>query len=123
MLTSIQIVLLIFIFFFLSRVYLRYREKVITTRTAFFWTIIWIMALVGVLLPGTTTKIASFFSVGRGVDAIIYIALTILFYLVFRIYVMIEDLRRDITTIVRSVALKNIEKKSPQNPQSKKQSK
>ena len=120
MLTSIQIVLLIFILFFLSRVFLRFREKVISTKNALFWTIIWISALIGVILPGTTTKIASFFSVGRGVDAIIYIALSVLFYLVFRIYVMIEDLRRDITTIVRNVALKNLEGKIPKIPKSQK---
>lgn len=123
MLTSIQIVLLIFIIFFLSRVYLRYREKVISTKTALFWTTIWILAIIGVILPGTTTKIASFFSVGRGVDAIIYIALSVLFYLVFRIYVMIEDLRREITTIVRNIALKNIGRKTPQTSNPKKQSK
>lgn len=119
MLTSLQIVLLILIGFFLSRVYLRYRENVISTKTTLFWTIIWILAIIGVTQPGTTTKIASFFSVGRGVDAIIYIALALLFYLVFRIYVMIEDLRREITTIVRTVALKNI-KKPLQIPSSKK---
>ena len=123
MLTSIQIVLLIFVIFFLSRVYLRYREKVISTRTALFWIMIWISALIGVVLPGTTTKIASFFSVGRGVDAIMYIALSVLFYLVFRIYVTIEDLRREITTIVRNVALKNIERKTPQTSIPKKQPK
>lgn len=121
MLTSIQIILLILIIFFLSRVYLRYREKVISTKTAFFWTVIWILALIGVILPGTTTKIASLFSVGRGVDAIIYIAISVLFYLVFRIYVMIEDLRREITTAVRNMALKNA--KTPETSASKKQSK
>lgn len=88
-----------------------------------FWISLWVLAIIGVTLPGTTTKIASFFSVGRGVDAIIYIALSLLFYLVFRIYVMIEDIRREITTIVRNVALKNIERKTPQTSNPKKQSK
>ena len=63
------------------------------------------VALIGILLPATTTKIASFFGVGRGVDVILYLAVSLLFYLVFRIYVMIEDIRREITKVVRMVAL------------------
>ena len=105
MLTSIQIVLLIFILFALSRVILRLREKVLSTQTAFFWILIWIAALIAILLPKTTTKLAEFFGVGRGVDVIVYISLALLFYLVFRIYVMIEDLRHEITEIVRHIAL------------------
>ncbi|MBI3342161.1 hypothetical protein HY024_03485 [Candidatus Curtissbacteria bacterium] len=41
-------------------------------------------------------------------------AISVLFYLVFRIYVMIEDLRRDVTKVVRSMAIENIKKKTPQ---------
>ena len=112
MLTTIQIFLLIFITFFLSRVFLRTREKVISTKTSLFWTIVWTIALVGVLLPTTTSKIASLLGVGRGVDVIIYLALSLLFYLVFRLYVMIEDLRREITSLVREIAFSNIKRKS-----------
>lgn len=107
MLTTIQIILLIFITFFLSRVYLRSKEKVIPVKTALFWTIIWVLALVGIILPATTSKVASFFGVGRGVDFILYLGISVLFYLVFRIYVMIEDLRRELTKIVRRVGIQN----------------
>ncbi len=112
MLTSIQIVLLIFILFALSRVMLRLRENVLSPQTAFFWMLIWIAALIGILMPVTTSKIAEFFGVGRGVDVIIYISLALLFYLVFRIYVMIEDLRHEITEIVRYIALQKTVKSS-----------
>ncbi|MEK7580993.1 MAG: DUF2304 family protein [Patescibacteria group bacterium] len=111
MLTSIQIILILFIIFALSRVILRLREKVISTLTAVFWSAIWLAAFAGILLPKTTTKIAEFFGVGRGVDVIVYLSLALLFYLVFRVYVMIEDIRHEITEIVRLVALKNTPKK------------
>ena len=109
MLTTIQIVLLIFIIFAISRVYLRSREKIFSTKTAIFWYLIWLAGLVGVLLPKTTTKLAGLFGVGRGVDVIVYIALALLFYLVFRIYVMIEDIRREITSLIRKIALEETE--------------
>lgn len=112
MLTTIQIVLLIFILFAISRVYLRAKEKIFSTKTAMFWYLIWITGLVGVLLPKTTTKLAGIFGVGRGVDVIVYIALALLFYLVFRIYVMIEDLRHEITYLVREIALQRSQRGS-----------
>ena len=105
MFTAIQIFLFAVVIFAISRVYLRLKEGVITTRMAFFWFLIWIAALVGVTLPATTTRIAEFFGVGRGVDIIVYISLALLFYLVFRIYVMIEDLRHQITYIIREIGL------------------
>lgn len=105
MFTAIQIFLLAMVVFAISRVYLRLKEGVISSRMAFFWFLIWIAALIGITLPATTTRIAEFFGVGRGVDIIVYISLALLFYLVFRIYVMIEDLRHQITYIIREIAL------------------
>ena len=105
MFTTIQILLLAFVIFAISRVYLRLKENVISARVAIFWFLVWVAALIGVSLPTTTTKIAEFFGVGRGVDIIVYISLALLFYLVFRIYVMIEDLRHQITYLVREIAL------------------
>src|SRR3989344_1221668 len=112
MLTTIQIVLLIFILFAISRVYLRAKEQLFSTKTAIFWYIIWIAGLIGVLLPKTTSKLAGLFGVGRGVDVIVYIALALLFYLVFRIYVMIEDIRHEITSLVREIAFQRSQKRS-----------
>src|SRR3990167_10555001 len=120
MLTTIQIALLIFILFAISRVYLRAKEQIFSTKTAIFWYVIWLAGLVGVLLPKTTTKLAGFFGVGRGVDVIVYIALALLFYLVFRIYVMIEDLRHEITYIIREVALSGSSKNRKNPKRSKK---
>src|SRR3972149_1377234 len=105
MFTTIQIILLAIIIFAISRVYLRFREGVLSRQATFFWLFIWISGLIGVSLPQTTTRIAELFGVGRGVDIIVYISLALLFYLVFRIYVMIEDLRHQITYLVREIAL------------------
>src|SRR3989344_4446914 len=113
MLTTIQIFLVAFVVFAISRVVLRLKEKMLSTQAAFFWLLIWFAALIGILMPKTTTKIASFFGVGRGVDVIVYISLTLLFYLVFRIYVMIEDLRHEITYLIRELALQNPSQKTP----------
>lgn len=116
--TTIQFFLLIFILFAITRVILRLREKVLSTQAAFFWLVIWLAAAAMILLPTTATRIASLLGVGRGVDVILYISLALLFYLVFRGYVMIEDLRHDITTLVRQLAIT-----SPQNNPKKRKKK
>ena len=120
MFTAIQILLLAFVIFAISRVYLRLKENVISTRVAVFWFLIWLTALGGVSLPATTTRIADFFGVGRCVDIIVYISLALLFYLVFRIYVMIEDLRHQITYIIREIALSDFSKTRKNRKRSKK---
>lgn len=110
MLTSIQVILLLFIIFALSRVLLRLKERVISTKAAIFWSFLWISAFAGILLPQTTSRVAEYFGVGRGVDVILYLSLALLFYLVFRIYVMVEDIKSEITKIVRTVALNKASK-------------
>jgi len=112
MLTTIQILLLALIIFALSRVILRARERVISTQAAIFWSMIWLSALAGTLMPQTTTSLASVFGVGRGVDVIVYISLALLFYIVFRMFVMIEDLKHEITSLIRQIALQDFSKKN-----------
>ena len=112
MLTAIQVFLLAFTLFSLSRVYLRFKEGVLSPKASLFWLILWLGALIGILMPQTTSRVAGIFGVGRGVDIIVYISLAILYYLVFRIYVMIEDLRREISFLVRHIGIKNSVSKS-----------
>lgn len=119
MFTPIQILLIAIILFAISRVYLRMRENVLSTQAGLFWLLIWLTALAGVSLPATTTRLASFFGVGRGVDVIVYISLALLLYLVFRMFVMIEDLRHEITSLVRQIALKSSSKRSGPKRKSK----
>jgi small membrane protein len=105
--TFLQILLLIIIFFALTRVFLRFREKNISVKSAFFWIIVWSLSAIGILLPATTSSLAHLVGVGRGVDVVTYISLFLLFYLTFRIYVMLEEIRRDITSIIRQIAIQN----------------
>lgn len=109
--SSLQVLLLVIIFFALTRVLLRSREKNISIRSALFWVTIWTLAAVGTILPQTTSVIAHLVGVGRGADVVTYISLLLLFYLVFRIYVMMEEIRHDLTSIIRQIALQNPKKR------------
>lgn len=113
MLTPIQIFLLVLVLFAISRVYLRAKEKTLSPKAALFWFAIWTAAAFGILLPTTTTNLAEIVGVGRGVDVIVYVSLALLFYLVFRLFVLVEDLRHEITSLIRQIALQNPSKKTP----------
>ncbi|MFA5134756.1 MAG: DUF2304 family protein [Patescibacteria group bacterium] len=103
---AIKILIILFTVFALSRVFLRFREKHVTLIEFLLWSVLWIGIAVAAVLPQTTTIIADMLGVGRGVDAVIYLALLVLFYGMFRLYVKMEHIEREITQIVRRVALR-----------------
>jgi len=102
----IQIVLDVFLLFALSRVFLRYRGRQIKLTEFIFWSLLFLTAVIGITWPEEMTHLANTLGIGRGADLVLYASVVTLFYLVFRIYVMMEDLRHDITKLVRKVSLK-----------------
>lgn len=111
MITIIQILLIIFALFALSRVITQFRKNKITLTEFIIWDIIWLVVIVVALMPAITSFFANIVGIKRGVDFLIYIGMTLLFYLVFRIYVKIENMEQNITKIVREAAIKGAKKK------------
>ena len=110
--TLTQIFLSIFLFFAFSRVILRLKSGELSTFGFFFWIFIFGSAIVIVLFPGLTGSVADALGIGRGVDAVIYVSIVILFYLVFRLYIYLEDLKREITQLISKIALKDLKKQN-----------
>lgn len=65
------------------------------------------LALAGVLEPGLTSYIAKRLGIGRGTDVVLYLSIALLYYLIFRLSISLEDTRREITEVVRKIALKD----------------
>jgi len=85
----------------------RSKQGALSRLGAFLWSGLWIAAIVVVLRPEVATFFASMVGVGRGADAVIYVSIIILFYLVFRIFLRLDKLDRDITQLVRKVSIAN----------------
>lgn len=100
-----QILLSIFLLFAVSRVFLRFRGGSLSPLGFIFWTTLFSSAIIAVVFPALTSKVASALGIGRGADAIIYTSVVILFYLVFRLYVYIKDIRQEMTELVSKLAL------------------
>ena len=102
----INIFVSIFIFFAASRVYLRYKDGSIGKFGIFFWLILWVGVGFFTWWPNLSDKIANSVGVSRGVDALIYISIVALFYAIFRIYIKLEFIERELTSLVRNIAIK-----------------
>jgi len=107
-----QIILCVFLLFALSRVYLRFKSGEVSWRGLIFWGILFSTAVVVVIFPDLSSTVAIKLGVGRGADAVIYTSIVLLFYLVFRLYVYIQDIRYEITELVKKLALKEMKDKN-----------
>lgn len=106
----IQIMLLVFVLFAASRAVLQFRGGTIRFGALTFWLLIWAVALVAIFYPEETTRLAKILGIGRGVDVVVYASIAILFYLVFRLHVYLENIRTEISRLIREVAIKEVKK-------------
>jgi hypothetical protein len=115
---TIQFIIIIFALFAVIRAGAKLKQKSINTREFFIWLFFWILVIIGVLLPKNLDKIAQKVGVERGADLAIYISIVIIFYLLFKIFVAIEKTEKEITQIVRHIALNNKQNSNEKNGRS-----
>ena len=111
MIPIISMLAIIFAVFAGSRVYLRYREGSTSWKEFVFWGVIWVAAIVIAIYPDVTFYFANMLGINRGIDLIVYVSIIAMFYLIFRLYVKIDTLEKDLTKIVRSTAIANAKQK------------
>jgi len=107
----LQIIVSIFVILMVWRLVKKFKQNYLKISEFLSWLLIWLIVLVVFWLPQTTSYIAGIFGIGRGADLAIYISALILFYLVFKLYLKIDKQQREITKIVRHLALSEDEKR------------
>jgi len=63
------------------------------------------------LFPVIIERTAAIVGVGRGVDLIIYLALFVAFYIIFKISVRQNKIEKDVVDVVRKIAITQAKKK------------
>lgn len=106
----VQIILIVFLLFAVTRVFLQLKNGNLTVLSFIFWAAIFIGAILGIIQPEVTSKIAKLVGIGRGADVVLYFSIVALFYLLFRLYVYIENLRHELSDIISQLALKEDKK-------------
>ncbi len=86
----------------------RLRAKALPRGLIAVWLLFRVALGVVAVLPETTSVLAKVVGVGRGADLAVYLALLLLFSLVFRLLVKIESIERELTRLVRTLALKDL---------------
>ncbi len=109
--TIIQIILLaVFILGAVSAL-IRYKRGEVGLYGVIIWILFWVSACAVVIWPDATFYFSNKLGIGRGADLIVYLALVLLFFLVFRLLISVEKQRREITVLTRLLSLKDIESK------------
>lgn len=103
--TIIQILLVVFFIFAITRVVSRYKSGDVLSTSFFGWILFWLAGAVIVILPNATSYFAKLIGVGRGADAVVYLSVALLFFIVFRILVNQRKIERIVTTLTRKLAL------------------
>ncbi len=108
MIKLIQIITIIFAVLLLVKVILRLKNKKLTINESLFWSVMWIFLIILSIFPQISDKIANFFGLGRGLDFFIVSSILLIFYLIFRIYGILQELDSKIVELTRSISLKKI---------------
>ncbi len=87
----------------------RFRQNIVTIKEAFFWSLLWFAGASITLIPKLTEYLASLFGVGRGVDLVLYLAVAIQFFLIFKLFILHEQIERKITNLVEREALSQLD--------------
>lgn len=103
----LQFILIGFLLHGLYTVWVRFRAKKIVFFGYLFWTLLFLSGIIGISFPDLTVFIASQMGIGRGTDFVVYASIVLLFYLIFRLYSLVEDLRLQIVVLIREIALNN----------------
>ena len=105
--TLIQILIIIFALFALTRAMLRLKDNIISMAEFVFWSAIWIGVITVTLVPSTATVLAGMTGISSGTNMIMYLSIILLFYLVFRIYVKLDDHEQRTTKLIREMTINN----------------
>lgn len=106
----IQILLILGFVLAFAITWRRFRQNVITFTEALLWSFLWLSGVAVTLIPKITERLASLFGVGRGVDLVLYLAVAIQFFLIFKLFIVNEQTERKITNLVEREALSQIKK-------------
>lgn len=106
MIKPIQVIAIIFAVFLLLKAILRLKNKKLTLNEFLFWGAISVILIILSIFPQLSNIVANFFGFGRGLDFFIVSSILLIFYLIFRIYIMLEELDSKIVKLARSISLK-----------------
>ncbi|PJA37857.1 DUF2304 domain-containing protein [candidate division WWE3 bacterium CG_4_9_14_3_um_filter_43_9] len=108
----LQVLISLVVGLILGEIVAEYRQKNLKLAFLLFWLLVWGAVGLVVWFPALTSDLAQILQIGRGMDVVVYLSVVLLFYLNFRFLVRMEKMRREITKIVRKIALHQLDEQT-----------
>lgn len=102
-----QFVLSAITIFIICKTLISYKKQELSKPFTLLWIICWLLILVLIFYPNFLSNIARILGIGRGVDLAIYLSVITIFYLLYKIFVRFNEIEKQITQIIREIAIKN----------------
>lgn len=100
-----QWLLIIFASFAILLTANQYRKERVSLYWLISWSILWLAVIAVAFAPQVTDVIANRVGVEKGADLIVYTAVVVFCYAMYRVLVRQEEMQREITRLVREVAI------------------
>ncbi len=89
----------------------KFRKKKLSLGEFGLWSLLWFVLLITSVFPNIPSQISKLVGIGRGVDLVIYGSIFVIFLILFKLYVRMEEQERNMTELVRQLAIKKVKKK------------
>ena len=120
---AFQLVVLVPLLFLVTQTIRGALHGQIRKRVALMWLALWLGSAAALLWPKMTVIAAKRMGIGRGADLVMYLSVLLMLVGFFYIYTRFRRLDRQITQLVRALAVENPRRpNSPTTPQSSRES-
>ncbi|HZJ40980.1 MAG TPA: DUF2304 domain-containing protein [Candidatus Saccharimonadales bacterium] len=110
-----QLIALALIAVFIWRLSEQKRKKKIGQNEFIFWLSFWLLGVVAIVLIKQIDRLVGSLGFSSGINFLLYLAIIILFYMVFKLRLTLAKMDSNLTSIVRKIALlenSNLDSKS-----------
>lgn len=102
-----QVIAILILIFFIFKLGREWKKKSITINEFFFWLIFWSIGVVIILFIKPIDKLVMDLGFSSsGINLVFYVAVLMLFYLIFRMRLRMVKMEKDITELSRKISLK-----------------
>jgi hypothetical protein len=105
-----QVILVAFAAFAIVKTWKQYTRKEASKYWAIAFSLLWVVAIAVTLVPNLANMLANVVGIGRGADVIVYTAIVLLTYTVYRLMLRQQKISAEMTELVRAVAIHNAKK-------------
>jgi hypothetical protein len=113
-----QSIALLIIVIFVVRLFVLKKQDKVSANEFIFWLVFWFIAGLGIIFVKDLDRLAAALGFSAsGIQIILYAAVAVLFYMNFRLRLKIEKMDKDLTKLVRQLAIdeQKSEKSTPDN--------